>query len=164
MLSEEEKEAIERLEEQLNFWKKQNIKNIKNSNREIILNLINRLKKENEVKDKQIKDLQSRKDNQEKRFKKYKENIDKKYEEIYEYLEKISQDLDNVAIDQIPIAIAELKCKNQLKDKQIDLMAEYWNTGLAMCDNCDKIIEKYEENTCKECIKQYFENKAKKGE
>ena len=51
MLSEEEKKAIERLEEQLNFWKKQNIKN---SDCEIILNLINRLKKENEEKDKQI--------------------------------------------------------------------------------------------------------------
>lgn len=49
----------------------------------------------------------------------------------------------------------------QQKDKKIDLMAEYWNTGLAMCNNCDKIVEKYEENTCKECIKQYFETKAK---
>ena len=40
--------------------------------------------------------------------------------------------------------------------KQIDLMAEYWNTGLAMCDNCDRIVEKYEKNNCKDCIKQYF--------
>ncbi len=45
MLSEEEKKAIERLEEQLNFWKKQNIKN---SDCEIILNLITKLQKENE--------------------------------------------------------------------------------------------------------------------
>ena len=51
MLSEEEKKAIERLEEQLNFWKKQNIKN---SDCEIILNLITKLQKENEEKDKQI--------------------------------------------------------------------------------------------------------------
>lgn len=51
MLSEEEKKAIERLEEQLNFWKKQNIKN---SDCEIILNLIIKLQKENEEKDKQI--------------------------------------------------------------------------------------------------------------
>lgn len=28
-------------------------------------------------------------------------------------------------------------------DKQIDLMAKYWNNGLAKCDNCDKIVEKY---------------------
>ena len=45
MLSEEEKKAIERLEEQLNFWKKQNIKN---SDCEIILSFITKLQKENE--------------------------------------------------------------------------------------------------------------------
>ena len=50
-MNEEEKKAIERLEEQLNFWKKQNIKN---SDCEIILNLIIKLQKENEEKDKQI--------------------------------------------------------------------------------------------------------------
>lgn len=47
------------------------------------------------------------------------------------------------------------------KDKQIELMAKYWNTGLAMCDNCDRIVEKYEKNNCKDCIKQYFADKAK---
>ena len=50
-MNEEEKKAIERLEKQLNFWKKQNIKN---SDCEIILNLITKLQKENEEKDKQI--------------------------------------------------------------------------------------------------------------
>lgn len=50
-MNEEEKKAIERLEEQLNFWKKQNIKN---SDCEIILNLITKLQKENEEKDNQI--------------------------------------------------------------------------------------------------------------
>lgn len=60
--------------------------------------------------------------------------------------------------------ITKLQKENEEKDKQIDLMAEYWNTGLAMCDNCDKIVEKYEKNACKDCIKQYFETKAKKGE
>ena len=44
-MNEEEKKAIERLEEQLNFWRKQNIKN---SDCEIILNLITKLQKENE--------------------------------------------------------------------------------------------------------------------
>ena len=52
MLSEEEKKAIERLEEQLNFWKKQNIKN---SDCEIILSFITKLQKENKEKDKIIK-------------------------------------------------------------------------------------------------------------
>ena len=46
-MNEKEKKAIERLEEQLNFWKKQNIKN---SDCEIILNLITKLQKENEEK------------------------------------------------------------------------------------------------------------------
>lgn len=54
MLSEDEREAIERLKAQLNFWKKQNIKN---SDCEIILNLITKLQKENVEKDKEIKKL-----------------------------------------------------------------------------------------------------------
>lgn len=53
-MNEEEKKAIERLEEQLNFWKKQNIKN---SDCEIILNLITKLQKENEEKDKIIYEI-----------------------------------------------------------------------------------------------------------
>ena len=48
------------------------------------------------------------------------------------------------------------------KDKQIELMAKYWNTGLAMCDNCDKIVEKYEKNNCQDCIKQYFAELVRK--
>ena len=54
MLSEDEREAIERLKAQLNFWKKQNIKN---SDCEIILILITKLQKENVEKDKEIKKL-----------------------------------------------------------------------------------------------------------
>lgn len=45
-------------------------------------------------------------------------------------------------------------------DKQIDLMAEYWQSGLAMCENCDKIVKNFDENKCKDCIKQYFERKV----
>ena len=48
------------------------------------------------------------------------------------------------------------------QEKQIDLMAKYWNTGLAMCDNCDKIVEKYEKNNCENCIKQYFADLVEK--
>ena len=47
------------------------------------------------------------------------------------------------------------------KDKQIDLMSEYWHCGLAICENCVN----YAEDKCKICIKQYFEQLAKeKGE
>lgn len=80
----------------------------------------------------------------------------------YQY-QKENKDL-KVTINKQSLDISNNLLELQQKDKKIDLMAEYWNTGLAMCDNCDKIVEKYEENTCKECIKQYFETKAKKGE
>lgn len=49
------------------------------------------------------------------------------------------------------------------KDKQIDLMAEKLGTLYSRNEPCDLSLkincEKYK--TCKECIKQYFENKAK---
>lgn len=59
-----------------------------------VLNIIDRLRKENE-------DIQNRKKHQELRFKKYKEDIEKQHEEIYE----------------------DLVSKQEEKDKQIDLMA-----------------------------------------
>ena len=58
--------------------------------------------------------------------------------------------------------IKKLTSEIEKKDKQIDLMAEYWNTGLAMCDNCDRIVEKYEENNCENCIKRYFAGLAER--
>lgn len=70
---------------------------------------------------------------------------DKQIIELNKYLERISQDLDNVAIDQIPIAIAELKYQNKLKNKQIDLMARSFRQ-----DDVRSVEE----------IKQYFERKA----
>ena len=49
------------------------------------------------------------------------------------------------------------------KDKQIDLMAEKLGTLYSRNEPCDLSLkincEKYK--TCKECIKQYFENKTK---
>lgn len=71
---------------------------------------------------------------------------DKQIIELNKYLERISQDLDNVAIDQIPIAIAELKYQNKLKNKQIDLMARSFRQ-----DDVRSVEE----------IKEYFEELAK---
>ena len=86
-----------------------------------------------------------------------KENIDKKY----------LKTRNSVAIETVLSMLEE-------KDKQIDLMAEKLGTLLDLmaeklgtlysrnepCDLSLKInCEKYK--TCKECIKQYFENKAK---
>ena len=98
-MAKEQEEAIKRLEEQLNFWKKQNIKN---SDCEIILNLVTKLQKENGEKDKQI-DLMA-------------EVIYKRtnYKELNKYCNK--------------------------KDK----------------NKCESYTE------CYNCIKQYFERKAKK--
>ena len=70
---------------------------------------------------------------------------DKQIIELNKYLERISQDLDNVAIDQIPIAIAELKYQNKLKNKQIHIMARAFKQ-----DDVRSVEE----------IKQYFERKV----
>ena len=102
MLSEDEREAIERLKAQLNFWKKQNIKN---SDCEIILNLITKLQKENEERDKQI-DLTA---------KFIKNNMS-----------------ENKIINEICV---KGKCNN----------------------------EECHEDDLKECIKQYYERKARDG-
>lgn len=70
---------------------------------------------------------------------------DKQIIELNKYLERISQDLDNVAIDQIPIAIAELKYQNKLKNKQIHIMARAFRQ-----DDARSVEE----------IKQFFERKV----
>lgn len=105
MLSEEEKKAIKLLEDiKNNSWTTKYIMSSDSKNADILLNLITKLQKENEEKDRYIKN----------------------------------------------------------KDKQIDLMAEYIDeidVSEVICG--EKII--CDEN-CKDCIKQYFETKAKKGE
>lgn len=160
MLSEEEKKAIERLQERIKdnenykttqVWLTDDVVAVNT-----LLYLITKLQKENEEKDKQIKDLQSRKDNQEKRFKKYKENIDKQHEEIYENL--VSEKEKYVYLYQKALrnTLSADKENLQLK-KQINLMA-------------DKLVEAHKwfysefDNFTKEDFIKYFETKAKKGE
>lgn len=104
---------------------------------DVVLNIIDRLRKENE-------DIQNRKEHQELRFKKYKENIEKQHEEIYE----------------------DLVSKQEEKDKQIDLMAEFINKqdiDEDICkNNISDLCDEYGTGiNCIKCIKQYFENKAK---
>lgn len=104
---------------------------------DMVLNIIDRLRKENE-------DIQNRKEHQELRFKKYKENIEKQHEEIYE----------------------DLVSKQEEKDKQIDLMAEFINKqdiDEEICkNNISDLCDEYGTGiNCIKCIKQYFENKAK---
>ena len=75
--------------------------------------------------------------------------LEKENEELTTALSKQSKDIGNYLVEL------------QQKDKQIDLMAEYWHCGLAICENCAN----YDEYKCKICIKQYFEKLAKeKGE
>ena len=58
--------------------------------------------------------------------------------------------------------ITKMQKENEEKDKQIDLMAKYIDEIDISEDICEgKTI--CDEN-CKNCIKQYFETKAKKGE
>ena len=142
MLSEEEKKAIAIFKSYINAIETFGTIDYKCINNLYepaitVLNLIEKLKKEN-------KDIKKRKDSQEKRFKKYKENIEKKHEEIYE----------------------NLVSENEEKDKQIDLMAEFiskQDVEEEICiknkTNPDWCNEDY--TNCKDCIKQYFERKSK---
>ena len=138
-MTEEEKKAIERLKERVNdnedyktvqVWLTDDVVAVNT-----LLNLITKLQKENEKKDKTIK-------------------IRLDYEEAYAKLRKQYEELMSTNI----IKNEEIK----QKDKQIDLMAEYIDeidVSEVICG--EKII--CDEN-CKDCIKQYFETKAKKGE
>ncbi len=77
---------------------------------------------------------------------------------LEQYLERISKQLDNVAIDQIPIAIKELEQENNKQNKMIDEMSEQL-AGLTIWD-----IEKDEPRFLgdTEEVKQYFEEKVGK--
>ena len=192
MLSENEIEAVEYLKSEINY-NKQRIEEIENKNDIsliglgtihdayklqncqylILLNLINRLEKGNKKLKDNNKSLLKKLRNRIKEFAILNRIIkekDKQITELNEYLERISKNLDNVAIDQIPIAISELKYKNELKDKQIDLMAisilvkKIGDYPCGYKQDCIKSDKEYRDIHCKDCIKQYFENKAKKGE
>ena len=69
-------------------------------------------------------------------------------------------DTDSIAIEKVLSMLKE-------KDKTIDLMAEIINSNdidedickqMGQKENCNEFEDK---EKCKECIKQYFENKAK---
>jgi hypothetical protein len=129
-----------------------------------VLNIIPKLQKENEEKDKQIKDLQSRKDNQEKRFKKYKENIDKQHKEIYENLVSEKEKYMYLYQKALDNTVKSDKENIDLK-KQIDLMVERIYQAYFNEDNFWKwfgnIIEMSSEKDYLKTIKQYFEKLVK---
>ena len=149
MLSEDEKKAIERLNEILKEYEE--IVNIEDkTEREIemslymedmpfaeiktVLNLITKLQKENEEKDRKIE----------------------------KYLDIISKNI----IETIKDELVQQKNKEiDLKDKQIDLMSEFISKyhcfEVAVYDLDNECTHDHE---CKKCVKQYFETKAKKGE
>lgn len=92
------------------------------------------------------------------------ERLKSKLDNDKEYLEQCNpfSDLVNeVRLDNKSIEIVLSMLEE--KDKIIDLMAEKLGTLYSRNEPCDLSLkincEKYK--TCKECIKQYFENKAK---
>lgn len=95
------------------------------------------------------------------------ERLKSKLDNDKEYLEQCNpfSDLVNeVRLDNKSIEIVLSMLEE--KDKTIDLMAEamrYYNGMQQEQEFCIEICEKKECNIekCKECIKQYFENKAK---
>ena len=159
MLSEEEKKAIERLEEQLNFWKKQNIKN---SDCEIILNLITKLQKENE-------DLQREKE-ENKLIIAMANNEMLGYNQGYSDGKNQNSNATEIIIkhrqaymhkEEVEFykrKIEFLKKENEEKDKQIDLMADFIGQDMRCIRpeiECNKMT-----HDCKDCVKQYFERKV----
>lgn len=98
-----------------------------------------------EEQDKKIKELKQSKIRQLERYKKYKENIDNQHEKIYE-------------------GIVE---ETEFKDKIISLMVEKFADidFDDMCLDCECCVGngcvKEERDLYENCIKQYFENKAK---
>lgn len=114
MLSKEEKKAIERLEEQLNFWKKQNIKN---SDCEIILNLITKLQKENEELRKRQKSLmQSRK--------KWKDRYYKLKAKSRKIIDLMAQNIELQQFANIDTTDIDLICKRLHCNKKCRLVSK----------------------------------------
>ena len=79
--------------------------------------------------------------------------------------DKIKQEYDrdtHILQNQLDLANA----KNVKKDKQINLMAEFlnkrsWREHQLKDDTCYCCNADFGADDCKDCIKQYFENKAK---
>ena len=116
MLSEEEKKAIERLEEQLNFWKKQNIKN---SDCEIILSFITKLQKENEKLKRENEEKITMLSEDEKKAIKYFYNLRSTIDESYMLFdEEINVKCGKETIKQITLVlnlITEIQKENKEK-------------------------------------------------
>lgn len=156
MLSEEEKKAIEQLKNDMILSKNEEGFDFEvycdNRDLDTVLNLVEKLEKENI-------EIKKRKDDQEKRFKRYKENIDKQHEEIYENLE--SEKIKYICLYQKALDNTVKSDKENMHLKrQIDLMA---NNLIGIIFSDKENIEMIFDN--KEKVKQYFEKLAKeKGE
>lgn len=137
-MSEEEKKAIEYLKTRLHGNEGCKYIDVSQENLRIFINLV----------DRKEKDIEG--------WKKYCEEIE---EEQTEMSNKNCE---------LEFEIEKLQKELKQKDKIIDLMAETINNHDIDEDICKQMGQKANcnefENTekCKECIKQYFENKAKK--
>ena len=87
--------------------------------------------------------------------------------EILENTELDINTIDNVDLYTYSMAVKTVLSMLEEKDKIIDLMAEIINNNdidedickqMGQKENCNEFEDK---EKCKECIKQYFENKAK---
>lgn len=87
--------------------------------------------------------------------------------EILENTELDINTIDNVDLYTYSMAVKTVLSMLEEKDKMIDLMAETINNHdidedickqMGQKENCNEFEDK---EKCKDCIKQYFENKAK---
>ena len=79
----------------------------------------------------------------------------KKQEEAIKYLRNYKY--TNEVKEAIDIVLSIL----EEKDKQIDLMAEYISEIDVSEDLCEGIVCNEDDDHCKVCIKQYFENEVR---
>lgn len=93
-------------------------------------------------------------------------NMLKEKDKEIEKLEKQNRNLDKEAQQYFETTVRQseqFEKELEKKDKIINEMALYFNTGLSMCEDCEKCFESEDiYKFCKDCIKQYLEKKVEK--
>ena len=94
---------------------------------------------------------------------KYKNNLIEKQQAEIENLKNRIKHQDKEMTKAVDYTF-ELNKEIEKKDKIIDEMAKYWQSGLSYCEDCDRIIEDYDSQRCETCIKEYFKKKVNSSE
>ena len=175
MLSEDEKEAIKLLEDiKNNSWTTKYIMSSDSKNADILLNLITKQQKENEdlLREKEEnKFIIAMANNEMLGYNQGYLDAKNQNSNATEIVMKNRQAyMHKEEVEFYKRKIDFLQKENEEKDKQIDLMAisilvkKIGDYPCGYKQDCIKSDKEYRDIHCKDCIKQYFETKAKKGE